>query len=41
MIRQWMPWNALIFETWVKSGEPWIRYETCWLMTFKSLKIPC
>jgi Sulfotransferase domain len=27
MIRQWMPWNALIFETWVKSGEPWIRYE--------------
>jgi hypothetical protein len=27
MIRQWMPWNAVIFETWVKSGEPWIRYE--------------
>ena len=27
MIRRWMPWNALIFETWVKSGEPWIKFE--------------
>jgi hypothetical protein len=24
---RWLPWNAVIFESWVKSGEPWIKYE--------------
>jgi hypothetical protein len=23
----WLPWNAVIFESWVKSREPWIKYE--------------
>jgi hypothetical protein len=27
MIRRWMPWIALIFETWVRSEEPWIKFE--------------
>jgi hypothetical protein len=23
----WLPWNAVIFESWVKSREPWLKYE--------------
>jgi len=38
LLLQWMPWNALIFETWVKSEEPWIRYEDLLVNDIKILE---
>jgi Sulfotransferase domain. len=27
IIRHWLWWNASVCESWISSGEPWIKYE--------------